>query len=71
VGGDRSANHLETTAKSAVRDACFLVGRVNCKSTERSQPCGERTQLDLPTTPVQGLGVFLSWCSSQIPVISR
>ena len=71
VRGYPWANHRETTAKSAVRDGCFLVDWVDCKSTERGRRCGERTQPDLPTTAVQGVGVFLSWCSSQIPVISR
>jgi hypothetical protein len=63
-------DHREITAKSGVGDGCFLVGLVNSQSIEPSRGGVERTR-DLPTERVGGVTAFLSWCSSQMPVVSR
>jgi hypothetical protein len=67
VGRYRYADHRGRSVKTAPRDSRFL----NCKSTKRSWCSGEPTRPDLLTKPAGGVGVFLSWRSSQIPVVSR
>jgi hypothetical protein len=72
VGGPSWVDHRGRTATSTASDCCFLVDWVNCKVTERIRRRAERTpRPDLPTKLVWEDGVFISWCSSQIPVISR
>ena len=70
VGGCSRVHHREKAGRSGC-DGFFWVGSVNSESTKRIRRNGERFQPDLPTKPVQGVGVLLSRCFSQIPVISR
>jgi hypothetical protein len=71
VGCSLWVDHREMTARSSVRDGCFVVTRLGGNATEQSRRRGEGAQWDLLATPVRGVRVFLSRCSSQIPVVSR
>jgi hypothetical protein len=71
VGGRLWVVHWEIGATSAVGDDCILYGRAGWHSTGRNPLSGACSEPSFLTEPFRCVGVFLNWCSSRIPLVSR